>query len=255
LIIPAHYINVYDFYEGLAAVQTEKQKWGFIDQTGRFVVEPIYDECNYFFSNGYACVKANMMKDDSGKWTGQYGLVDKNGKLVIPLICDSIDLSGPHQGLIAFSTEGEPYEGIFFRSKWGFADLDGKVVIKPIFSYASNFDEYGLALVKTGGYFDEDNNYLEEKWGVINQKGEFVIEPQFQGISIVSGNIIAVRVEGKYGFVNRQGKMFVAPKFSTVSSLREGLIAVKVGGLSKIEVFMAVNGGLLIPRERDGYRP
>ena len=47
-------------------------KYGFIDKSGKVVIEPQFDGASNF-SEGFACVE----KDD--KW----GFIDKNGKVVI----------------------------------------------------------------------------------------------------------------------------------------------------------------------------
>ena len=63
------------FYEGMAAVKNEDEKWGFIDTSFQIAV-PCEWESVYSFSNGYAAVE----KD--GKW----GYVDKTGQIVIPCL-------------------------------------------------------------------------------------------------------------------------------------------------------------------------
>ena len=47
-------------------------KYGFIDKSGKVVIEPQFDDAGAF-SEGFACVE----KDD--KW----GFIDKNGKVVV----------------------------------------------------------------------------------------------------------------------------------------------------------------------------
>lgn len=56
---------------GYAAVKL-KDKWGFINQNGEIVIEPIYEDARSF-SNGYAAVKMD------GKW----GFIDENNNVFI----------------------------------------------------------------------------------------------------------------------------------------------------------------------------
>ena len=61
------------------------------------------------------------------------------------------------------------------NGKYGFFDLEGKIVINPQFEYATVFRE-NLALVKTTG----DNG----KWGFIDNTGKIVINANAVGNAI-----------------------------------------------------------------------
>jgi hypothetical protein len=47
LVIPAQYEDAFDFHKGLARVKIN-DKWGFIDTTGRFVIQPKFDSVTIF---------------------------------------------------------------------------------------------------------------------------------------------------------------------------------------------------------------
>ena len=61
-----------DYYEGLAAVLDDNDKWGFIDETGKVVIPCQWKNAGYF-SKGQAAVL-----DANGKWH----TIDKTGKIV-----------------------------------------------------------------------------------------------------------------------------------------------------------------------------
>ena len=64
-----------DFAEnGLALVQADDEKYGYIDEKGEYVIDPVYHYAYGFAENGLARVGSK-----SGKW----GYIDKNGKYVI----------------------------------------------------------------------------------------------------------------------------------------------------------------------------
>ena len=65
--MPCVYAKINQFLEGLACVSKEG-KFGYIDETGKEVVECIYDS-GYAFSEGLACVKKN----------GKYSPIGKHG--------------------------------------------------------------------------------------------------------------------------------------------------------------------------------
>ncbi len=91
-------------------------KWGYIDRTGRIVINPQFEEAGDF-SEGLARVKAG------GKW----GYVDRTGRFLInPQFEEAGDFS---QGLARVKLGG----------KWGYVNRQGAVVIPPQFSEASDF--------------------------------------------------------------------------------------------------------------------
>lgn len=144
------------------------------------------------------------------------------------------------------------------KDKYGYFDLEGKIVINPQFSNASIFNE-GIALVKTSG---EDG-----KWGYIDKTGKIIINAEYkeatifnEGIAWVvkeNGSPTAIDDDGKtlfslndaesvklyseklaafsipdssdvkWGFVDKSGKRVINPQFSDVRSFSDGKCAVK----------------------------
>ena len=91
------------FSEGLASVCKNK-RWGYIDQTGTYVIKPRFPEQvgklpPAAFREGLACVWAE---------TG-YGFIDRTGKLVIPPI---FSIPAFFEGGLA----GRPEEGYIDRT-------------------------------------------------------------------------------------------------------------------------------------------
>jgi hypothetical protein len=69
------------FHEGLAAVSVG-DKWGYIDKTGKFVINPQYDSALQF-ENGIAEVGLKVpRKPDSIMDDYQYGYIDRTGKYI-----------------------------------------------------------------------------------------------------------------------------------------------------------------------------
>ncbi len=179
------------FSEGLAAFEKDK-KWGYIDKTGKVIIEAQYDRVKPF-SEGLAGVK----KD--GKW----GYINKAGNLVItPRFKYEARLFS--EGLAAFEKD----------DKWGYIDKTGKVVIDAQFEHGASFSE-GLARV-----------LKDEKWGYIDKTGKFVIEPQLEFCRDFSESLAAFRKDEKWGYIDKTGKVMVEAKFEEVEAFSEGLAAV-----------------------------
>jgi len=80
LAIPAQYQYAYEFSEGVAAVQPDYQSCGFIDKSGKYVIEPKFQDSDcYGFSEGLAHVQLD----------GKLGFIDHSGNFVIAPIYDS----------------------------------------------------------------------------------------------------------------------------------------------------------------------
>lgn len=128
--------------------------------------------------------------------------------------------------------------------------------IQPAFSYASEFSDYGYAIVaySTGpnaayGFIDEAgkevpnfwfDNFLQNpfrfwkkygnfgvngyawiekdnKWGFVNERCELIVEPQYDGAMPFGVNGLAgVYVDGKWGFINESGEIVIEPQFDGV---------------------------------------
>lgn len=82
-------------------------------------------------------------------------------------------------------------------SKFGFLDQKGKIVIKAKFGATHGFSD-GLAAVSFGDY----GNRL---WGVINNKGEWVVEPKYDEASVQVWRDSDIFVDGRY----QKGKIWM----------------------------------------------
>lgn len=79
---------------------------------------------------------------------------------------------------------------------WGYANNEGKFVIKPVFSAACPY-EGKIARVSFGG-----------KWGTIGKNGLFVITPTYESLELYSKDSLAIfRLKGLYGLVNAKGRV------------------------------------------------
>jgi WG repeat protein len=143
-------IDTFGISEGLVPAQKD-EKWGYMDTSGRFVIEPQYDGA-HSFSEGLAGVLVGK------KW----GFIDRSGRFVIrPKYTLSYD-GRNHQ----FS---EGLALVYLQTQCAYIDKTGKMLIKVACSDAEKFVG-GIASVRTG----EEQN---EKRGYINKLGKFVWGP------------------------------------------------------------------------------
>lgn len=184
-----------DLKEGLAFFE-KGGLTGYMDKNLEIVISPRFKSAgNFYFGRARA-------EDVDGK---EYYL-DKTGKKLFP------------------NWDGGEFQDsrAFFKKdgKYGFIDLNGKIIIAAKFDDATHFGE-GLAGVRVG-----------EKWGFVNAKGEKVIEPRFDAVGVFSEGLVSVELNGKWGFIDRVGRMVIAPQFDKWTYYFEnGLCNVHVGDL------------------------
>lgn len=154
---------------------------GFIDKTGKYVIEPQFDKVRYF-SEGLACVSKN----------GLWGYIDKNGKVISDyLYSDAHSFSG---GLAAVYGDND-----FGEAKWGFINKSGSLVVPLMYDSVEDVRE-SLAAVK-----------INDKWGFINTKGKLVIKPEYRQVKKFKNGLCYVYKNDKpmyvtTGYINTVGK-------------------------------------------------
>ncbi len=115
------------------------------------------------------------------------------------------------------------------NGKWGYADKDGKVLIKPQFSRAGRFSE-GLALVWSGGIPLTDpvaTSFV--KMGYIDRTGHWVIRSRFKYYFFddFSDGLVPFRQQSsKWGFMDRTEKIVIRPRFDWAGSFSGGIAPV-----------------------------
>ncbi|WP_197057315.1 WG repeat-containing protein [Alistipes sp. ZOR0009] len=168
----------FGFSEGLAMFQTTDDKFGFVDESGKVVVNPQF-EFTRPFNEGYAAVCQNK------KW----GFINKSGKIVInPQFQGVMDF---HNGKASF------YNG----KQSGFIDVKGNYVINPQFDYAMSISE-GMASIYSGKLF-----------GFISENGKIIVNPQFEEAFSFKNNLALIKQNDKYGYINKEGKIEINPQF------------------------------------------
>lgn len=213
--LPVDVYAVGEFQEGRAAFYVEEKSatkpepykdyiGGYVDETGRVVVEPRYTLVSDF-SEGLAYVT-----------TEEFGaFIDPGGKVVFRT---HNRMESFHEGLAAAAAVPPGFAG-----KWGYVDRSGRVVIDKRFEFADDFSE-GLAGVVLG-----------DKYGFINRRGEMVIPPRFdlrrEGRhvqNLVSAGrfregLARVSVGGLHGYIDKAGEFVIPPQFRNAHNFSEGL--------------------------------
>lgn len=166
------------FSDGLiVACDVKTQKCGFMDKSGKFVIEPKFENASSF-SEGLARVL--IVENQREK----LGFINRKGEYVIPpkfdIDCNflnSTDFSEELASLLdgPLTVDSEPY--------FMYIDKTGEVVLRTEFFRTEPFHE-GLAAV-----YDADIN----SYGFINKSGEIAIPVQFSSVSNFSEGLAIVK--------------------------------------------------------------
>ncbi|QTN33443.1 WG repeat-containing protein [Akkermansiaceae bacterium] len=202
VIKPQYDDSYYPFSEGLAAVRIGA-KWGYIDPSNRMVIPAKFTGAQNF-ENGIAAVREGSSEVGKGRWV----YIDKTGKYVFESE-EELSYSGFDDGLM-YEKKGE---------KWGYLDTKGAWAIPPKFDDTNNFSD-GLA-----GVIAEDGTA-----GFINTKGEWVIRlenahPHHMGFSEGLAAVFDEK-QGAYGYIDKTGNFVIPPRFCEVRGFTEGRAAV-----------------------------
>ena len=221
------------FRNGRALVKTsgEGAAWGFIDENGTFEIAAQYVDAT-IFSEGVAWVvpKAKSPLAITKTGTELFSLEPAEKVRIFK------------DGVAAFSVLNENT-----WETWGFVDKEGNIIIEPNFQEVRSFSE-GLCMVRNEndecGFINKSGelviDYLfhhakdfkdgkavafqDGKAGVINTKGEYIIQPQFSDM-IIDGNKFLVSQNRKWGWINLDGNIIIEPQYSEAYPFYENDLA------------------------------
>lgn len=133
--------------------------WGYIDKTGKEVINPQFKSAGQF-SEGLAAVRLN----------GTYGFIDKSGSFIIK---PKFDFALPFQGGQAkVFLDGKPY----------FIDKKGNVTFQHNFKSISSFENHSFAIAIT----------QTDKYCLINRDGKLITDTVFKKINPFNDGVAIV---------------------------------------------------------------
>jgi hypothetical protein len=187
------------FFEGRlrslgSNVEGGKEKWGYRDKSGAYVIKPQFDRALDYSEGAAAVVK-------EGKWF----FIDVSGKRAF--VGDYDDADSFHEG----------YARIRVGGKFGFVDHQGQYVVEPRYASARAFSG-GLAAVAGGDAL---------KWGYADNQGNLSIPLRFDNAGDFSEGVAAVQQGLNWGFIDRLGDFVVPPRYRKAQRFSYGLAAVQ----------------------------
>lgn len=201
-------------------------KFGVMDNEGKTIIEPIYDEmivipnkekavfiCTYDVNDTDGTYKTKVINEKSEELLKNYEKVE---------VIDNYD-----------SKQNIWYEENTLRvlkdGKYGLINLDGKLLLPCEYTQISS-----LISVKNNILVKKDG-----KTGLVNEEGQFIIPTEYNNILIMEegykDEYIIVNNEGKYGVISTSSKIILEPKYENVKYLNtKDKFAVSEDGILKL---------------------
>lgn len=209
MVIEPAYTGAYRFVEGLALVLNDKKRFGFIDRQGKVVIDFKYTGVQPF-SEGLATV-----------WIGQdASVIDKTGKAIIESKETKFrSISKFVNGVASASVFREVRQIRAVDS--GYIDTTGKFLVVPQFDGASPMVD-GLGAVRRVG----------QRWSFINIKGETVLPPKYEQAGQFSEGLAPVQTDAggqfRWGYIDKTGNIAITPRFSQARFFNDGMAGVQI---------------------------
>ena len=192
------------FNDGLASV-FNGNLYGFIDEDGNFKIDPIFEECADFSSG-----LCNVRIGDA------WGYINAHGEFVaLPQYKYEKKFNQTTEVTVVEDNEGKYL-------------INKKNEVLKRFSadcWIGSFSENGLA-----AYVAHDENgdagwgEIRGEYGFINQKGEVVIEPQYDYVEDFSENGLALaKKNNKYGYINAKNEVVIPFEYEYANSMRKNM--------------------------------
>lgn len=193
------------FSEGLAPqkkdVKEKESSYGFVNTKGKIVIPHYYDTVFYNHKYGLAAVGKNS----------QAGVIDKKGKIIIPF--EYREIGEVAKTFVPVKNQ---------KGLWGFYDHDGEKISVPLFQNY-RIGTKGKIIVQKDG-----------KWGIINEKGEVVLDFNYKGIQAVGDkNYDAWRVT-KWTVRNNKNEILLSLENDSLRYVGEGLYKTSMIGVQSL---------------------
>lgn len=218
--------HLQSFSEGLAGLclqnilkdsgypDSETTKCGFIDKTGKIVIEPKYKKIGDFHE-GLASVTDQTDKDVKnipGQNSPMFGYIDTTGKLVIE---QKFSIARDFSDGIAVATAHDTE-----KTHDGYIDKTGKFIFDDIMYDKHGFgDEFGIVgpsiIDKTGKTVATVSySYIGNRYAAVGTEGSILLPAFSEGLSMAYSKTDA------YGFINTKGELEIKLDGERIAQIR-----------------------------------
>lgn len=201
---------------------TVEGKYGLIDELGKIVIDPIYENCAFLHNMVYA------VKDNN------YYIFNNDGKLLKNKLLE-FEFNLPYH----MRNDMDHFFLYSFNGKRGVIDTMLNGIVDPLYDFIE---------IVENKYFIVSKN---SKKGVVNLQGKVVVDIIYDYIRYLKEDYFSVSVDEKYGIINSEGKLIVPVECSSIGwQFQDEVIWVSSGGRSASGVIVGGKWALI---RKDGY--
>ena len=182
-------------------------------ETGEYKTKALDDENKEIFTRYEQIEPISNIDSNNNLWyeenvlrvrkDGKYGLINLDGKEILKCEYDDIQaLEGIKNALI-----------IKKDNKVGIADTEGTIKVKPEYKEITNLGNDYQA-----GYITINE---EDKYGIVNNSNETILENKYENIEKVYGNNMYVVQEEKQKLVNQNGEVILEDGFNEIKEIMQ----------------------------------
>lgn len=159
-------------------------KYGVIDYDGKTILNPEYEEVTSLKS-----IKENLLVKKNNK----KGIINNLGQVVVPIEYKEIKVL----------KEGYKNEYIIIdeNDSSGIISTSGTILVAPAYKEIKYLNSNEIYAAK-----------IEEKWNLINKKGE-VLNNSYDDYTYSKGDYVIVKKDGKYGIITTAGEIKIEPTY------------------------------------------
>lgn len=204
VILEAKFDYIMKYHNGIAITRSDNL-YGFINEAGATIAEPIYRRC--FWVNDSLLLVQNE---------DLFGLINARGQAVIPRVFSALDVY-------------DQYIVVNNGEHCGIIDLSGNIIIP--FQYEEIIPERNAL---GGIYLDKTRIRVRsaDGIGVIDYSNKMIVPTRFESVRLWPRNFILVWKDGKTALFNDLGQIIIpAGKFSLSEPITGGYIAAEKEGL------------------------
>lgn len=206
-VIEPKYDQVKDFYNGLAAFKSS-WNWGYIDMDGSNKIPPKFDSAGDFISD-YAIIGVRDGNED------KFTIINKLGKIlkeplfntIAQIECDSINKATNWL--------------VNYKGEWFSMNKNGELTL-PIAS-ASAADHPFLVLHK----------FPNGLYGFLSSNGELISDPKYSSVRYSPYGLFPAATkdpyqnESRWGYLNQDLRFVVQPKYQSASEFKDGFAIIQ----------------------------
>ena len=172
-------------------------KCGFINERGKLVIEPQFDEAYWVFGDSVCYAEIGERK----------GLINTDGEFVTELDKSIFWIYQFNNGVASFITE---------TGKKGIINKSGEIILPAIYKSIIKDDDNGFIIEDTLG------NY-----GYVSVQGDFIVPCKYNAVSRFNEGLMVVVTNQKYGYVDSTGVWVIDSIYDDARAFEDGLARVK----------------------------